>query len=70
VLERQRGIASGVVVESSGYVITNAHVVDGARRIRVLLSSIRTELIPGQTSFRPVQRTDDFLTLSARRTQS
>ncbi len=57
VIERQRGIASGVIVDPSGYIVTNAHVVDGARRIRVLLSSIGTELVPGQTSFRPSQRT-------------
>jgi len=57
VIERQRGIASGVVVDPAGYVITNAHVVDGARRIRIVLSSIRTELVPGQTSFRAVQHT-------------
>jgi len=57
VIERQRGIASGVIVDPAGYIITNAHVVDGARRIRVVLSSIGTELVPGQTSFRPTHRT-------------
>jgi len=34
---RQRAIGSGVIVDPSGYIITNAHVVEGARRIRVLL---------------------------------
>ena len=34
---RQRAIGSGVVVDANGYVITNAHVVEGARRIRVVL---------------------------------
>lgn len=36
---RQRTIGSGVVVDPEGYVITNAHVVGGAQRVRVVLSS-------------------------------
>ena len=37
VLARQRSIGSGVILDSEGYIITNAHVVEGARRVQVLL---------------------------------
>jgi serine protease Do len=36
-LTRQEGTASGVVVDPEGYVLTNAHVVSGARRVEVQL---------------------------------
>ena len=36
-IARQKAIGSGVVVDPGGYVVTNAHVVEGAQRIRVVL---------------------------------
>ncbi len=35
---RQRTIGSGVIVDPEGYIITNAHVVGGAQRVRVVLT--------------------------------
>src|SRR5215472_11844611 len=35
---RQRSLGSGVIVDSDGYIITNAHVVKGAQRVRVFLT--------------------------------
>jgi len=34
---RERSLGSGVIVDSKGYIVTNAHVVDNADRIRVKL---------------------------------
>jgi Do/DeqQ family serine protease len=39
---RQRGLGSGVVVGEDGYILTNAHVIDGAQDIQVELSDGRT----------------------------
>jgi serine protease Do len=53
VVTKQTGVGSGVVIDAEGYIVTNAHVVHGARRIQVQLA------IPweaGATARRPILR--------------
>ncbi len=37
--QEQRGLGSGFVVDKSGYIVTNYHVIQGAQRIRVSFSN-------------------------------
>jgi serine protease Do len=39
VLTKQQGMASGIIIDSDGYIVTNAHVVSGTRRIQVQLAT-------------------------------
>ena len=39
----RHAIGAGVIVDSDGYIITNAHVVEGAQRIRVILPPAGTD---------------------------
>jgi serine protease Do len=40
-LAKERSIGSGVVLDASGYIVTNAHVVAGASRVQVMLAGAR-----------------------------
>src|SRR5262249_18348965 len=40
-LPRQRGVGSGVILDPDGYIVTNAHVAQGARQVQVVLSPPR-----------------------------
>ena len=50
---KQRSGGSGVILDPNGYIITNAHVVEGARRVQVLLASRRSTESEPQSILRP-----------------
>ncbi len=43
-LSRQKSTGSGVLLSADGYIVTNSHVVNGARRIEVRLPAARIEI--------------------------
>ncbi len=49
VVSKRRSTGSGVIVDPNGYIVSNAHVIVGARRVQVLLAS-RTKPLPGRRS--------------------
>ncbi len=51
---RSRSLGSGVLVDPEGYVVTNAHVVEGAERLQVFLLAPRPA--PGSSILRPRSR--------------
>ena len=46
VVGRQRSLASGVIIDGDGYIMTNAHVVSGGQRIEVILPGAASEESP------------------------
>lgn len=58
VIGRQRSLGSGVVIDTDGYILTNAHVVSNARRVQVVLPGARTNDSAGQADARRGRRVD------------
>lgn len=58
-LQLQRSLGSGVIVDPDGYIVTNNHVVAGAMHIRVILSAATVEIVPYHTSLARKQRVYD-----------
>lgn len=52
-LARQESTGSGVLLDPQGYIVTNAHVVDRARRIQVQLAGPVSEEVPGRSILQP-----------------
>jgi serine protease Do len=56
VISRRHILGSGVLVDPDGYIMTNAHVVAGAQRIRVTIVPTLVEIIAGGSSLLREQR--------------
>lgn len=52
--EPQEAIGAGVILSPDGYIVTNAHVVQGARKIRVRLPGLESRAADGSQSQGPV----------------
>lgn len=58
-LTEQRSGGSGLIVDADGYIVTNAHVVAGAQRIRVLVAVPLEGGPPGRSILKPTGKMVD-----------
>ena len=52
-LSRDQSSGSGVILDPEGYILTNAHVVQGARRVQVLLARSLRDIAEGTSILKP-----------------
>ncbi|HWI18040.1 MAG TPA: trypsin-like peptidase domain-containing protein [Vicinamibacterales bacterium] len=58
VVGRQRASGSGVIIDSDGYILTNAHVVNNARRVQIMLPREPIDDRAAQPGTRGARRVD------------
>ena len=64
-LGTQRSGGSGVIVDAAGFIVTNLHVVLGARRVRVMLNVSREIGVPPHSIIKPQGKTVDARVVGA-----
>ena len=52
-LSKQHSTGSGIILSADGYIVTNAHVVRGARRLQVRLRAVRPDAAGRPVAFLP-----------------